>query len=143
MNKKGNVMSKAIKMTKQEVVLETRVAIFDEKKWRETVEWLKTFSTKKSDPCNWEGRWAMVYNRVKDMSFNDVLADFKEYENHTGKYIIFPFKNQYKDYDYDASESLHDLIEEWLNEDCYDSDVFDRSYTGEHEEYMEIINLED
>ena len=136
-------MSKAIKMIKQEVVLETRVAVFDEKMWHEILDWLKAFSKKEPNPYNLEGRWSIVYNRVKDMSFDDVLADFKEYENHTDKYIIFPFKNQYKDYEYDASESLHDLIEEWLNEDCYDSEAFDRSYTGEHTEYMEVINLDD
>ena len=136
-------MSKSIKMTKQEVVLETRIAVFDEKRWRETIEWLKLFATKEPNPYSLTGRWSIVYNKVKDMSFDDVLADFKEYENHTNKYIIFPFKNLYKDYEYDASESLHDLIEEWLNEDCYDSDVFDRSYTGEHEEYMELIDIDD
>ena len=136
-------MSKAIKMIKQEVVLETRVAVFDEKMWHEILDWLKAFSKKEPNPYNLEGRWSIVYNRVKDMSFDDVLADFKEYENHTDKYIIFPFKNQYKDYEYDASESLHDLIEEWLNEDCYDSEAFDRSYTGEHTEYMEVITLDD
>ena len=135
-------MSKAIKMIKQEVVLETRVAVFDEKMWHEILDWLKAFSKKEPNPYNLEGRWSIVYNRVKDMSFDDVLADFQEYENHTDKYIIFPFKNQYKDYEYDASESLHDLIEEWLNEDCYDSEAFDRSYTGEHTEYMEVIDID-
>lgn len=136
-------MSKAIKMTKQEVVLETRVAILDEHMWFEILEWLKAFSMKEPNPYNWEGRWSLVYNRVKNMSFDDVLADFQEYENHTDNYIIFPFKNKYKDDEYDTSQSLHDLIDEWLNEDCYDSEPFDRSYTGEHEEYVEIVNLDD
>lgn len=39
-------MNKAIKMTRRELVWETRVGIFDEKRWYAILEWLKTFSVK-------------------------------------------------------------------------------------------------
>ena len=133
-------MNKAIKMTRRELVWETRVGVFDEKKWYATLEWLKTFSIKEPDTHTWEGRWSLVYNRVKDMSFEDVLADYREYDKHTGKHIVFPF-NAEDDYgdESDTQVTLHSLVDEWLRDDAHDSELLYQTYAHDSDEYIEFI----
>ena len=133
-------MNKAIKMTRRELVWETRVGIFDEKKWYATLEWLKTFSIKEPDIHTWEGRWSLVYNRVKDMSFDDVLADYREYDKHTGKHIVFPF-NAEDDYgdESDTQVTLHSLVDEWLRDDAHDSELLYQTYAHDSDEYVEFV----
>ena len=100
----------------------------------------KTFSIKEPDPKTWEGMWSLVYDKVKDMSFDDVLADFKEYDKHTGKHIVFPFNAQ-DDYgdECDTQVSLHSLVEEWLRDDAHDSELLYQTYANESDEYVEFV----
>lgn len=137
-------MSKAIKMTRSELVWETRVAYFDAKRWNETLAWLKTFADRKRDPYAWEGRLAIVYDRVKDMTFEDIVADMKEYENGTGKNIVFNFKSCYFNGDIrEYQESLYDLVIEWLREDCVEKEVWEWNYADDSEENIELVDLND
>ena len=133
-------MNKAIKMTRRELVWETRVGTFDEKKWYPTLESLKTFSIREPDTHTWEGRWSLVYNRVKDMSFEDVLADYREYDKHTGKHIVFPF-NAEDDYgdESDTQVTLHSLVDEWLRDDAHDSELLYQTYAHDSDEYIEFV----
>jgi hypothetical protein len=137
---------KTIKMTRNELVWETRVAYFDRDAWKRTLDWLKQFADKPADEYTWEGRWALVYNRVKDMTFEDVMADFEAYEdeNNIDNYIVFSFKNKYFDgEECEYEESLHDLIIDWLRDDCIDSEVIECDYADDYEENIKIADLND
>ena len=135
-------MSKVIKMTRHELVWETREAEFDAAEWGRTLAWLKTFAEKETDPYTWEGRWASVYNRVKDMTFEDILADVEAYEK-TDDYIVFTFKSKRynSDEEWEYTESLYELIMEWLRDDCCDNEVTDWNYADSSEEYIEVVDL--
>lgn len=137
-------MSKSIQMTRSELVWETRVAYFDEKRWNETLEWLKTFAEKDTDPYTWEGRWAIVYDRVKDMTFEDVLADIEAYNSGTGNHIVFTFKSKsYNGEEWEYKDAFYDLLMEWLRDDCVESEVVDWSYADDSEEFIEVVDLND
>lgn len=136
-------MNKSIRMTRHELVWETRVAYFDKQRWSETLEWLKTFADKETDPYSWEGRWAVVYNRVKDMSFEEVLADIEAYNNDTGNHIVFTFKSQsYNGEEWEYKDSFYDLLMEWLRDDCIESEVVDCNYADDSEEYVDVVDLD-
>ena len=57
-------MSKAIRMTRRELVWETRVNEFDESDWQSTLEWLKSF-TEKEPRGSWDKEHVIIYNAVK------------------------------------------------------------------------------
>lgn len=137
-------MSKSIMMRRSELVWETRVAYLDAKRWNETLTWLKTFADKDTDPYNWEGRWAIVYDRVKDMTFEDILGYVEEYQNSTADPIVFTFKSHYHNgEDWEYQESFYDLLMDWLRDDCIENEVCDWSYADDSEEVIEVIDLED
>ena len=135
---------KVIRMTRHELVWETRTAEFDAAEWDRTLAWLKTFAEKETDPYTWEGRWAIVYNRVKDMTFDDVLADIEEYKNDTGNHIVFTFKSKLynSDEEWEYTECLYDLVMEWLRDDCCQNEISDWNYADDSEEYVDVVDLE-
>lgn len=138
-------MSKSIMMRRSELVWETRVAYFDEKEWHRTLEWLKTFADKDIDPYSWETRWAIVYNRVKDMTYEDVLGYIEAYQYRNGEDdpIVFAFKSKlYNGEEWEYKESFYDLLIEWLRDDCVESEVCDWSYADDAEEIVEVVDLE-
>ena len=137
-------MSKSIMMRRSELVWETRVAYFNEKEWNRTLEWLRTFAKKDPDPYYWEGRWAIVYNRVKDMTFEDVLGYIEAYQNSMDDPIVFAFKSKlYNGEEWEYKESFYDLLIEWLRDDCVESEVCDWSYADDSEEIIEVVDIED
>ena len=78
------------------------------------------------------------------MSFEDVLADIEGYKEDKG-HIVFTFKSKHynSDEEWEYTESLHDLIIDWLREDCCDSEVTDWNYADDSEEYVEVVDLDD
>ena len=136
-------MSKTIMMRRSELVWETRVAYLDAKRWDETLAWLRTFADKELDPYQWESRWAIVYNRVKDMTYEDILGYIEAYQNGTDDPIVFTFKSKlYNGEEWEYKESFYDLLIEWLRDDCVESEVCDWSYADDSEEIIEVVDIE-
>ena len=75
-------MSKSIRMQRDELVWETRVNYFTEDDWNKLKKWLSTFVNQAgaNQIDTWVGHQVIIYNRIKDLTFDDVLADFKEFE---------------------------------------------------------------
>ena len=139
-------MSKALEMTRSELVWETRVCTFDTQDWTRIIDWLKSFLTSADakDPFTWYGRHAYMYEVLKDLTFDEVIADYEKYRNGDDDCIKLTFKTKYYDSDEisEYQEELGYLLEEWIREDCCDADVCDWQYADDSEERIEIIELE-
>ena len=137
-------MGKSIRMTRNELVWETRINYFTEDDWNKIKEWLSTFvdRAEANQPDTWTGHQVIIYNRVKDLTFDDVLADFAEFEKNyeSDKCIKVELTNKrYNGETWTYNQFLHDLIIEWVREDNYDSDIVDTQYADDSEEYVDII----
>ena len=140
-------MAKSIRMQRDELVWETRVNYFTEDDWNRVKEWLKGFLDKKDadKPCTWTGHQVIIYNRIKDLTFEEVLADFERFEkldkvDEGNDYIQIELINKSSNGEtWTYNQSLHDLVLEWVREDNYDSDVTDSQYADNYEEYVEIV----
>ena len=138
-------MSKSIRMQRDELVWETRVNYFTEDDWNKIKEWLSTFVNRAeaNQPDTWIGHQVIIYNRVKDLTFEDVLVDFEEFEKNyeSDKCIKVELINKrYNGETWTYNQFLHDLIIEWMREDNYNSDIVDTQYADDNEEYVEIVD---
>ena len=74
-------MGKSIRMQRDELVWETRVGYFTEDDWNKTKKWLKDYANEAgSDEPYWVAQQVIIYNLVKDLTFEEVLADFEKFE---------------------------------------------------------------
>ena len=137
-------MAKSIRMQRDELVWETRVNYFTEDDWNKLKKWLSAFVNQEeaNQIDTWVGHQVIIYNRVKDLTFDDVLADFEEFEKNyeRDKCIKFELTNKkYNGETWTCNLFLHDLIVTWLREDNYNSDIVNTEYANDNEEYVEII----
>ena len=137
-------MGKSIRMQRNELVWETRVNYFTEDDWNKLKKWLSAFVNQEeaNQAYTWAGHQVIIYNRVKDLTFDDVLADFEEFEKNyeSDKCIKFELTNKkYNGETWTCNLFLHDLIVTWLREYNYDSDIVNTEYANDNEEYVEII----
>ena len=137
-------MSKSIRMQRDELVWETRVNYFTEDDWNKLKKWLSAFVNQEeaNQIYTWVGHQVIIYNRVKDLTFDDVLADFEEFDKNyeSDKCIKVELTNKkYNGETWTCNLFLHDLIVTWLREDNHDSDIVNTEYANDNEEYVEII----
>ena len=138
-------MGKSIRMQRDELVWETRVNYFTEDDWDRIKEWLSTFvdRAEANQIDTWVGHQVIIYNRVKDLTFDDVLADFAEFEKNyeSDKCIKVELTNKrYNGETWTYNQFLHDLIIEWMREDKQERDIVDTQYADDNEEYVEIVD---
>ena len=137
-------MSKSIRMQRDELVWETRVNVFTEDDWNKLKKWLSAFVNQEeaNQIYTWVGHQVIIYNRIKDLTFDDVLVDFEEFEKNyeSDKCIKVELTNKkYNGETWTCNLFLHDLIVTWLREDNYNSDIVNTEYANDNEEYVEII----
>ena len=137
-------MSKSIRMERSELVWETRVNYFTEDDWNKLKKWLSAFVNQEesNQTYTWAGHQVIIYNRVKDLTFDDVLADFEEFEKNyeSDKCIKVELTNKkYNGETWTCNLFLHDLIVTCLREDNYNSDIVNTEYANDNEEYVEIL----
>ena len=137
-------MGKSICMQRDELVWETRVGYFTEDDWNKTKEWLKGLLNEEgaNDPYNWVGHQVIIYNLVKDLTFEDVLADFEKFEeDYKGDNCIkVELTNKRSDGEtWTYTQFLHDLIIEWLRDDVNDKEPIHYEYADDYQENVEIV----
>ena len=137
-------MSKSIRMQRDELVWETRVNYFTEDDWNKLKKWLSAFVNQEeaNQIYTWVGHQVIIYNRIKDLTFDDVLVDFEEFEKNyeSDKCIKVELTNKkYNGETWTCNLFLHDLIVTWLRENNYDSDIVNTEYANDSEEYVEIL----
>lgn len=137
-------MGKSIRMQRDELVWETRVNYFTEDDWNKLKEWLSVLvnQPEANQPDTELGHQLIIYNRIKDLTFDEILADFEEFEKNyeSDKCIKIELTNKrYNGETWTYNQFLHDLIVEWIREDNCDSDIVNTEYANDSEEYVEII----
>lgn len=137
-------MGKSIRMQRDELVWETRVGYFTENDWNKTKEWLKGWLNEEGadNPYNWVGHQVIIYNLVKDLTFEEVLADFEKFEeDYKGDDCIkVELTNKRSDGEtWTYTQFLHGLIVEWLRDDVNDKEPIHYEYADDYQENVEIV----
>lgn len=114
-------MSKKIRLSRDELVWETRCNEFGPAEWENTKAWAKQL------------REPRLYNIIQNISWDEAFAAWKRYHNstQTANEIIVYETEHYK-------QTLGDWVNELVREDNYDSDISDTNYADEYEEHWEI-----
>ena len=144
-------MSKSIRMTRRELVWETRVNEFGEEDWKKTVEWLKSF-TEKEVTTSWGRDHIAIYNAVKDLTWEQVYEDYKKWDNGDKDVISYDLVcegygwNETRDSwvrkpeeDRVYKQYLGEFLHEMIQEDNYDSDVEDYDYADDYDENVDFL----
>ena len=137
-------MGKSIRMQRDELVWETRVNYFTENDWNRAKGWMQDYLNQEgaNDPYSWVGHQVIIYNLIKDLTFEEVLADFEEFENNyqSDKCIKVELTNKTVDGNtWTYTQFLHDLIVEWTREDNYDQEPIHYEYADDYQENIEIV----
>lgn len=136
-------MAKSIRMQRDELVWETRIGYFTEDDWNKTKKWLKDYANEAgSDAPYWVAQQVIIYNLVKDLTFEEVLADFEKFEkDYKGDDCIkVELTNKRSDGEtYTYTQFLHDLIIEWLRDDVVDKEPIHYEYADDYQENIEIV----
>lgn len=137
-------MAKSIRIQIDELVWQTRVSYFTENNWNKTKKWLQDFVNEEGadDPYSWVAQQVIIYNLVKDLTFEEVLADFEKFEkDYKGDDCIkVELTNKRSDGEtWTYTQFLHDLIVEWLRDDVNDKEPIHYEYADDYQENVEII----
>lgn len=125
---------KTITLTRRELLWQTRHITWTEKDWIRFLEWLKQAVNEKN---YWHDNYAGLYEKVKDMSWDEVVADFNDPK------ISVPVVRKYSDgtsWTYD--QTLYDAVKEAMREDCYDADIDGEDYADDYDEDIEIDDID-
>lgn len=124
---------KKIKLTYRELVWETREMEWGEDEWEDFIKWMSQAIDKDNF---WHDSYKDLYEKIKDMSWEEVVADFEDPK------ISVKVTRSYADgtswsYDY----SLYDAICEAMREDCYDTDIVDTDYADDSYDEYEVYEV--
>ena len=145
-------MSKALRMTRSELVWETRINEFSEKDWEKTVEWLKSF-TEKEATTSWAREHITIYNAVKDLTWEQVYEDYKKWDNGDRDTTIsyelisegYGWNETHDSWvrkpeeDKPYKQYLGDFLQEMIREDNYNADVDNYEYADDYDEDIEFL----
>lgn len=118
---------KSITLERRELIWETRINTWTEKDWDSYKSWLAGFSLE-SATNQWARNNAARYENIKNITWDEVVADFKV---RLISWKIFYGKSEHTEY-------LCDLIREAMREDNYDCDVNYTEYADDYDEHFTI-----
>lgn len=114
-------MSKVVKLTRDELIWETRCNYFGEREWIELQNYYKQVV----------GRQLAlnIYETIKDITWDEAFAAFMRYRNkeETAEEVKVYAGTEY-------SQTLGNFLEEIIREDNYSSDIIDTTYADDFQE---------
>ena len=134
---------KKLVLNRRDLVWECYEAIWDAEDWDKYVRWLagavKQYQEKGDS-------WAIdLYNLVKDLTWEDVIADFNKFEGDysTDECLYIERHNRWQkadgsQEDWSYKNFLHDIIREVMQEDLYNSGPYDTDYADDYEEDFHV-----
>ena len=135
-------MGKTIRMIRDELVWETREVEWNEVDFNRLKKWLAEYAGKEIEPLdNFARAHALAYEHIKDMTWEELVEDFKKWQDDDENAIHWTVTNHYKfSDDYTYEQYLGELVQEWIREDCYDADITDTNYADDYDEYTEVLD---
>ena len=131
-------MAKSIRMRRDELVWETRVSYFNESDWNSLKEYYSSFENYNGcDPEYGADRYK-IYLAIKDLSYDDVIADF---EGEDSMEVIREERHFSDGSPWYWSQTLNDIVVEWMREDNYEAEVCDTSYADDCDEYVDLVDF--
>jgi len=136
-------MSKMIKLDRAELVWQTRVNYFGEGDWENLVKWMKGRAEQAKLPENQNSAWyrnqVQEYNIVKDMSWEQALAEYEKWNNEGESEDLLHWICDYGD-GYSYTVYFGEWLRDNVREDNYNSDIIDEEYA---DDYNEEFSIED
>lgn len=137
---------KKLVLNRRDLVWESYETVWDAEDWDRYVKWLAETVEKHQEE---DGSWATfqrdLYNLVKDLTWDDVIADFnkfeKDYESDDCLYIERHNRWQRADGSWDEysyKNFLHDIIREAMQEELYNDGPYDTEYADDYEEDFRV-----
>ena len=139
---------KKIVLDRDDLVWESYRTEWDAEDWDKYVKWLAgRVETLKGKDDSWSLYYRDLYNLIKDLTWDDVIADFnkveEDYESDKCLYILR--HNSFTKEDGSCEEwtyknFLHDIIREIMQEELYNDGPYNTEYA---DDYNESISVED
>ena len=139
---------KKIVLDRDDLVWESYRTEWDAEDWDKYVKWLAgRVETLKGKDDSWSLYYRDLYNLIKDLTWDDVIADFnkveEDYESDKCLYILR--HNSFTREDGSCEEwtyknFLHDIIREIMQEELYNDGPYNTEYA---DDYNESISVED
>lgn len=125
---------KTIIIDRHERVWESREAEFSENDWEDFKKWTKGYADK-ADQGEWYKEYALTWERIKDMTWDEAYEDFKKYKKEGGG-IHWTVSKQATEYSkaWSYEQYLGKLLIDEIRQLAYDSYVYDREYTDDYDE---------
>ena len=139
---------KKIVLDRCDLVWESYRTEWDAEDWDKYVKWLAgRVETFKGKDDSWSLYHLDLYNLIKDLTWDDVIADFNKFEeNYKNEDCLYILRhNSFTKEDGSCEEwsykdFLHDIIKEVMQEELYNNEPYDTEYA---DDYNESISVED
>lgn len=133
---------KKLVLNRQDLVWESYETEWDAEDWARYVKWLAGVVKQHQEENNsWATFYRDLYNLVKDLTWDDVIADFKEFEENyeSNKCLYIERHNRRVNQngsqeDWSYKNFLHDIIREAMQEELYNNGPYDTQYADDYEE---------
>ena len=136
-------MGRKIKLTRSELVWQTREITWDETDWEKFVDQLKKWAELKDEESYYKQVYGPIYEVAKDLTWEQVLDDLNKREN-AEESITVKIIRRYnigteQEFSDTYDEYLADVIKDAMREDCYESSVCDEDYADDYEEDFKVL----
>ena len=139
---------KKIVLNRDDLVWENYRTEWDAEDWDRYVKWLAgRVETLKGKDDSWSLYHRDLYNLIKDLTWDDVIADFNKfeenYESEDCLHIVRHNRWQREDGSWEEcsyKNFLHDIIREIMQEELYNDGPYNTEYA---DDYNESISVED
>ena len=137
---------KKIVLDRDDLVWESYRTEWDAEDWDRYVKWLAgRVETLKGKDDSWSLYHRDLYNLVKDLTWDDVIADFNKFEdNYESDECLYIEKHnrwQREDGSYEEcsyKNFLHNIIREVMQEELYNDGPYDTQYADDYQEHISV-----
>lgn len=137
---------KKIVLDRHDLVWESYRTEWNAEDWNRYVKWLAgRVATLKEKNDSWTLYHRDLYNLIKDLTWDDVIADFNKFEeNYESEDCLYILRHNsciredgsceewtYKNF-------LHDIIKEVMQEELYNDGPYDTQYADDYDESISV-----
>lgn len=133
---------KSITLIRRELVWETKSNTWDEYDWKNFLEWTERNIKNEKEAGYYTSNFGKFYEKCKDLTWDEVVKDFNEYEYGDSKKCIY-WEEIPSWSDKPIIRYLGDFLIDQMREENYDAEVSDWDYADDYDEEFEIEGLDE
>ena len=136
---------KKLVLNRRDLVWENYETVWDAEDWDRYVKWLAGVVKHQEENNSRATFYRDLYNLVKDLTWDDVIADFNEFEeNYESNKCLYIERHNHQvnqngsQEDWSYKNFLHDIIREAMQEELYNDGPYDTEYADDYEEDFSV-----